>query len=86
MFQKRKKTDKVFFVLLLQRVFGDMCLLLSRGPSLCCFNENTHPRLLCTEPVILNVYGGSPGIDSKELIPPAFVAWRAGTITLFLLS
>ncbi len=21
----------------------------------------------------------SPGIDSKELIPPAYVAWRAGT-------
>jgi hypothetical protein len=27
----------------------------------------------------------SPGIDSKALIPPAYVAWRAGTITLFLL-
>jgi hypothetical protein len=27
-----------------------------------------------------------PGIDSKELIPPAYVAWRAGTITLFLLG
>ncbi len=27
----------------------------------------------------------SPGIDSKEWIPPAYVAWRAGTITLFLL-
>jgi hypothetical protein len=25
----------------------------------------------------------SPGIDSKELIPTAFVAWRAGMITLF---
>ncbi len=25
----------------------------------------------------------SPGIDSKEWIPPAYVAWRAGTITLF---
>jgi len=24
-------------------------------------------------------------IDSKELIPPAYVAWRAGTTTLFLL-
>ncbi len=22
---------------------------------------------------------GCPGIDSKELIPPAYVAWRAGT-------
>ncbi len=28
----------------------------------------------------------SPGIDSKEWIPPAYVAWRAGTITLFLLG
>ncbi len=28
----------------------------------------------------------SPGIDSKEIIPPAYVAWRAGTITLFLLG
>ncbi len=28
----------------------------------------------------------SPGIDSKKLIPPAYVAWRAGTITLFLLG
>jgi hypothetical protein len=27
-----------------------------------------------------------PGIDSKELIPSAYVAWRAGTITLFLLG
>ncbi len=28
----------------------------------------------------------SPGIDFKEGIPPAYVAWRAGTITLFLLG
>ncbi len=28
----------------------------------------------------------SPGIDPKEWIPPAYVAWRAGTITLFLLG
>ncbi len=26
------------------------------------------------------------GIDSKEWIPPTYVAWRAGTITLFLLG
>jgi hypothetical protein len=25
----------------------------------------------------------SPGIDSKEWIPSAYVAWRAGTITLY---
>ncbi len=35
-------------------------------------------------PVFLNVW--SPGIDSKEWIPPAYVSWRAGTITLFLLG
>jgi hypothetical protein len=28
----------------------------------------------------------SPGIDSKESIPPAYIAWRAGAITLFLLG
>jgi hypothetical protein len=28
----------------------------------------------------------SPGIDSKELIPPAYVAWRAGTTALFPLG
>jgi hypothetical protein len=28
----------------------------------------------------------SPGIDSKESIPPAYVAWPAGTTTLFLLG
>ncbi len=26
------------------------------------------------------------GIDAKASIPPAYVAWRAGTITLFLLG
>ncbi len=26
----------------------------------------------------------SPEIDSKEVIPRAYVAWRAGTTTLFL--
>jgi hypothetical protein len=28
----------------------------------------------------------SPRIDSKEPIPPGFVAWRAGTTDLFLLG
>jgi hypothetical protein len=28
----------------------------------------------------------SPGIDSKESIPAAYVAWRAGTTTQFLLG
>jgi hypothetical protein len=28
----------------------------------------------------------SPGIDAKASTPPAYVAWRAGTITLFLVG
>jgi hypothetical protein len=28
----------------------------------------------------------SPGIDSKESIPPAYVAWQAGTTILILLG
>jgi hypothetical protein len=28
----------------------------------------------------------SPGIDFKESIPPAYVVWRAGTLTLFVVS
>jgi hypothetical protein len=28
----------------------------------------------------------SPGIDTKASTPPAYVAWRAGTITLFLVG
>jgi hypothetical protein len=28
----------------------------------------------------------SPGINSKESIPAAYVAWRAGTATLFVVS
>jgi hypothetical protein len=28
----------------------------------------------------------NPGINYKESIPPAYVAWRAGTTTLFLLG
>jgi hypothetical protein len=28
----------------------------------------------------------SPGIDAKTSTPPAYVAWRAGTITLFLVG
>jgi hypothetical protein len=34
----------------------------------------------CTEPVFDYLYTlWSPGIDSEESIPPASVAWRAGT-------
>ncbi len=37
-----------------------------------------------TARIFKRVWG--PGIDSKEWIPPAYVAWRGGTITLFLLG
>jgi hypothetical protein len=36
------------------------------------------------EPVFLNVFGAQE--STKALTPPAFVAWRADTITLFLLG
>ncbi len=29
---------------------------------------------------------GAQGIDANESIPPAYVAWRSGTTTLFLLG
>jgi hypothetical protein len=38
-----------------------------------------------SEPEFVNVLK-NPGIDSTESTPPAYVAWRAGTITLFLLG
>jgi hypothetical protein len=28
----------------------------------------------------------SPEIDTKQRVPPAYVAWRAGTITMILLG
>jgi hypothetical protein len=36
------------------------------------------------EPVFLNVYGAQESIQGIN--PPAYVDWRAGTITLFLLG
>jgi hypothetical protein len=36
------------------------------------------------EPVFLNVYGAWNRFQGMN--PPAYVAWRAGTITLFLLG
>jgi hypothetical protein len=38
-----------------------------------------------TELVFLNIYGAQEPIPRNEF-PPAYVAWRAGTIILFLLS
>jgi hypothetical protein len=46
-------------------------------------SQDWHKR---SEPEFLN-FLNSPRFDSKEPIPPAYkVAWRAGTITLFLLD
>ncbi len=39
--------------------------------------------IYCTEPVFLNVYGAQESIPRNEFRQPN-VAWRAGTITLFL--
>jgi hypothetical protein len=33
----------------------------------------------CTEYIFVNVYGAEESIPRKESIPPAYVAWRAGT-------
>ncbi len=41
--------------------------------------------LVNPEPVFLNVYGAQESILRNELRQP-YVAWRAGTITLFLLG
>jgi hypothetical protein len=46
--------------------------------SSCCKFNNTRARIFKRL--------RSPGIDSKESIPPAYEAWRAGTIALFLLG
>jgi hypothetical protein len=40
---------------------------------------------LGTEPVFLNIYGAQESIPRNEFRQPMYVAWRAGTITLFLL-
>ncbi len=47
-------------------------------------NNGSVPIGESPEPVFLKCLWG-PGI-AQELIPPAYVAWRAGTITLFLLG
>ena len=52
-------------------------------------NENTNKQVEYKEIFIRDgIFKllGSPGIDSKESISPAYVALRAGTTTLFLLG
>jgi hypothetical protein len=61
------------------------------------FSLHSHTPIMAGEAIgvntrILGVSGGifkllwSPEIDSEESIPKAYVAWRAGTRTLFLYS
>jgi hypothetical protein len=68
---------KVVFVRLLlepaENLQGGVC---SSPPS---------PPHACTRARIFKRSWGQ-GMDSKSSIPPAYVAWRAGTITLFLLG
>jgi hypothetical protein len=52
------------------------------GPSV--FAGKSSPQFSIRARIFKLAWG--PGIDSNELIPPAYVAWRAGTITLFLLG
>ncbi len=48
-----------------------------------CTGTSFHACYLSSHRVRIYKRFRSPGIDSKELMPPAYVAWRAGTITLF---
>jgi hypothetical protein len=45
------------------------------------FSVNKKGKLVipvsASEPEFVKVF--SPGVDSKESIPPAYIAWRAGT-------
>jgi hypothetical protein len=43
----------------------------------------TKQNLLISEPEFVNFKRG-PGIDFKESVPTAYVAWRAGTTALFV--
>ncbi len=49
-------------------------------------NLFTSSKIICPEAWWARIFKllWSPEIDSKEPIPPTYVAWRAGTITLFL--
>jgi hypothetical protein len=46
-----------------------------------CRSEPFRGRETNSEPVFLNVYGAQESIPRNEFLPPAYVAWRAGTIT-----
>jgi hypothetical protein len=38
------------------------------------------------EPLFLNIHGAQESIPTNEFSHAAYMAWRAGTITLFLLG
>ncbi len=46
-----------------------------------CRSEPFRERETNSEPVFLNVYGARESIPRNEFLLPAYVAWRAGTIT-----
>jgi hypothetical protein len=57
------------------------CTLKAAVATLCVLCGNNYRTRARTFKCLLG-----PGIDPKELIPPAYVAWRSGTKTLFLLG
>jgi hypothetical protein len=58
----------------------------SVGISVCnpLWNINS-AEMASSEPVFLNAYW-APELTPEKEVPPAYIAWRAGTITLFLLG
>ncbi len=65
------------------KVFSNNSVSPSR-PQFIIADENSMKEKHIWARIFKRVWG--PGIDSKEWILPAYVAWRAGTITLFLLG
>ncbi len=53
-----------------------------------CFYKNTNSETFIERRIRAGIFKPlwSPGIDAKASTPPAYVAWRAGTITLFLVG
>jgi hypothetical protein len=73
--------------LFLSSVIRLLSLFLLSSPFLACppFLLLSFPSLSVTLDGIIKLLRRL-GTDSKEYIPPAYVAWRAGTTALFLLG
>jgi hypothetical protein len=89
--------DSILYMLVIYTFAYCFCIHLSQVPekhvSFCCKTERVEYFVICL--MVSNFFEAwarifkrlwSPGIDSKKWIPLAYVAWRAGTITLFLLG